>query len=186
MALESILEETEAHMRQSVEATAHECGKIRTGRANAAILDGVDVDCYGGRSPINQIAGVSAPEPRTIVIQPFDPSILRAIETAIMKSDIGLTPNNDGKIIRLNLPPLTEERRKDLVKVVRRLGEEGKVALRNHRHKANDSIKKGEKDGEIPRDDAKRFLDEVQTLTEKYSSGIDSILKDKEEEILNF
>ncbi|MCG3198765.1 MAG: ribosome recycling factor [Candidatus Omnitrophica bacterium] len=186
MPTEEILKDAETHMKASVHATHHECQKIRTGRANAAILDGIDVECYGAKSPISHVANISIPEPRTIVIQPYDRSLIKAIDTAIQKSDIGLNPSNDGSVIRLNLPPLTEERRKDLVKVVRKIGEEGKVAIRNQRHKSNDKVKKGEKDGSIPEDEGKRVIDEIQKLTDRYSAEIDKLLKEKEEEILHF
>lgn len=183
---EKIYEEVDKAMSAAVESTRHEAVKVRTGRASAALLDGIDVDCYGTRSPIAHVANITIPEPRSIVIQPYDRSVIKAIETAINKSDLGLHPNNDGKVIRLNLPDLNEERRKELVRVVKKIGEEGKVSLRNHRHKANDQVKKGEKDGTIPQDEAKKLLDEIQELTEEYSRQIDRILADKEEEIMNF
>ena len=183
---DKIYKETKKAMETAVEATRHETTKIRTGRANSALLDGIDVECYGTKSPITHVANVTVPEPRSLVIQPYDKSVIKNIESAINKSDLGLTPNNDGKVIRLNLPELNEERRRDLVKVVKKIGEEGKVSLRNHRHKANDQIKKGEKDGEIPADEAKRLLDEVQELTEIYSKHIDEVLAEKEDEIMNF
>jgi ribosome recycling factor len=186
MSTKDILKEIENHMKGAVQATQHECHKIRTGRANAAILDGIDVDCYGGKSPIAHVANISIPESRTIVIQPYDRSLIKAIDTAIQKSDLGLNPNNDGTAIRLNLPSLTEERRKDLAKVVRRIGEEGKISIRNQRHKGNDKLKKGEKDGDIPEDECKRAQDEVQKLTDRFIAEIDRILKEKEDEILHF
>jgi ribosome recycling factor len=186
MADEDILIEIEERMEEAVEATRHECQKIRTGRANIALLDGISAECYGASTPINHLANITVPEPRMILIQPYDRSIIKAIETAIMKSGLGITPNNDGVVIRLTLPELTGERRKELVRVVKRIAEEGKVALRNHRHRANDKIKKGEKDGEIPKDESKRMLTEVQKLTEDYSKKIDEVLAEKEEEILNF
>lgn len=186
MADEDILFEIEEKMEASVEATKHECHKIRTGRANIALLDGISADCYGSTTPINHLANITIPEPRTILIQPYDRSIIKHIETAILKSGLGITPNNDGTSIRLSLPELTGERRKELVRVVKKIAEEGKVALRNHRHKANDKIKKGEKAGEIPKDDGKRMLNDVQKLTEDYSKKIDDVLAEKEDEILNF
>lgn len=186
MSTKEIHNDTESHMKSTIQATLHECQKIRTGRANAAILDGIDVDCYGAKSPIAHLANISIPEPRQILIQPYDRSLLKMIDTAIQKSDLGLTPNNDGQVIRLNLPPLTEERRRDLVKVIRKIGEEGKISLRNLRHKAIDRLKKGEKDGTIPEDESKRCQDEVQKLTDRFTNEIDRILKDKEDEILHF
>jgi ribosome recycling factor len=181
-----IISETEKGMQAAVKATSHECQKIRTGRANIALLDGIMVDCYGTSNPIQHVANLTVPESRMIVIQPYDRSNIRAIETAIQKADIGINPNNDGNVIRLVLPDLTEERRKELVKIAKKIGEEGKVAIRNHRHKANDAIKKGEKDGAIPEDDGKHMLDEVQRLTDKYNEEIDNLLKEKEEEIMTF
>ncbi|MCA9413628.1 MAG: ribosome recycling factor [Candidatus Omnitrophica bacterium] len=183
---DKLYKETEKAMKAAVEATRHEAAKIRTGRANVAILDGIDVDCYGSKSPIPHVANVTVPEPRTIVIQPYDKSVIKHIETAINKSDLGLTPNNDGTVIRLTLPELNEERRKELVKVVKKIGEEGKVSIRNHRHKANDQAKKAEKDGDIPQDEAKQLQDEVQEMTERFNTEIDKLLADKEEEIMNF
>lgn len=181
-----IIPETEKGMQASVSATGHECQKIRTGRANIALLDGIMVDCYGTSNPIQHVANMTVPEPRMIVIQPYDRSNIKAIETAIQKADIGINPNNDGNVIRLVLPDLTEERRKELVKVAKKIGEEGKVAIRNHRHKANDAIKKGEKDGTIPEDQGKHMLDEVQRLTDHHNEEIDRLLKEKEEEIMSF
>ncbi len=186
MSTKDILNEAEQHMKSAVQAMQHECQKVRTGRANAAILDGIDVDCYGGKSPISHLANISIPESRTIVIQPYDRSLIKAIDTALQKSDLGLTPHNDGSVIRLNLPTLTEERRKDLVKVVRRVGEEGRVSVRSIRHKAIDKLKKGEKDGSIPEDEGKRTIDDMQKLTDKFIADIDKILKEKEDEILHF
>jgi ribosome recycling factor len=186
MSTKDIINEAEQHMKGSLQATLHECQKIRTGRANSAILDGIDVDCYGAKSPIAHLANISIPESRSIVIQPYDRSLIKAIDTAIQKSDLGLTPQNDGNVIRLNLPSLTEDRRKDLVKVVRRVCEEGRVAVRNVRHKSNDKLKKGEKDGSIPEDEGKRAIDEMQKLTDRYIAEIDKVLKDKEDEILHF
>lgn len=186
MSYQEILQEAEDQMKAAIQATHHECQKIRTGRANSAILDGIDVECYGAKSPISHVANISIPESRSILIQPYDRSLIKAIDHALQKSDIGITPSNDGIVIRLNLPPLNEERRKDLVKLVRKIGEEGKVAIRNHRHKANDKLKKGLKDGTIPEDEERRCMDQIQKLTDKYSAEIDKLLKDKEDEILHF
>jgi len=183
---DKIYKETQQGMHSAVEATRHEVAKIRTGRANVALLDGIDVDCYGSKSPIAHVANITVPEARMIVIQPYDRSVIKAIETAINKSDLGLHPNNDGTVIRLTLPELNEERRRELVKVTKKIGEEGKVSIRNHRHKSNDLVKKGEKDGEIPGDEAKRLLDEIQEMTEVHNKEIDQLLADKEEEIMKF
>lgn len=173
-------------MQAAVKAIGHECHKIRTGRANIALLDGIMVECYGTSNPIHHVANLTVPESRMIIIQPYDRSNIKAIETAIQKSDIGINPNNDGNVIRLVLPDLTEERRKELVKIAKKIGEEGKVAIRNHRHKANDAIKKGEKDGTIPEDDGKHMLDQIQKMTDKYNAEIEKLLKEKEDEILSF
>jgi len=184
MSPEEILLEAEEGMEGAVNAISHECAKIRTGRANTAILDGIDVECYGGKSPIAHVANLSIPEPRTIIIQPYDKSILGPIEIAINKSDLGLNPNSDGNVIRLNIPDLTEERRKDLVKVVKKIAEEGRVSIRTRRHKAIELLKSGQKEGLIPEDESKKASDEAQKLTDKYNEKIDHLLKEKEEEIL--
>ena len=186
MTPDGILKDLKHKMDASVHATEHECHKIRTGRANIALLDGITAEVYGTSSPLNQIANMTVPEARTIVIQPYDRSIIKAIERAIMSSDLGLNPNNDGNVIRLHLPELTGERREELVKVVKKIGEEGKVALRNHRHKALDLIKQAEKDGDVPQDESKRIQAEIQKLTDANSNKIDQLLKEKEEEILHF
>jgi ribosome recycling factor len=181
-----LMKEIKKNMDTSVHSVQHEVAKIRTGRANIALLDGIHVEAYGTHSPLNQVANLTVPEPRMIVIQPYDRSIIKAIDTAINKSDLGLTPNNDGTVIRLHLPELTGERREELVKVAKKIGEEGKVALRNHRHKALDTLKTAEKDGDIPQDESKRLQSEVQKLTDNYTAKIDEILKEKEDEILHF
>ncbi|MCA9448901.1 MAG: ribosome recycling factor [Candidatus Omnitrophica bacterium] len=181
-----VLKETGKMMEASIHAVQHEVAKIRTGRANIALLDGIHVEAYGTQSPLNQVANLTVPEPRMIVIQPYDRSIIKAIDTAINKSDLGLTPNNDGTVIRLHLPELTGERREELVKITKKIGEEGKVALRNHRHKAIDAFKEAEKDGDIPQDESKRLQGEIQKMTDNYTTKIDEILKEKEDEILHF
>ncbi len=186
MLIKELIETTEMEMDEALDATRHELAMIRTGRASPALVDGINVECYGGKSPLKQIAGVSVPEARLIVIQPYDPTILQDIEKAIQKSDIGLTPNSDGKVIRLGIPALTEERRKDLVKQVKKLGEEGKVRIRNIRRKANDEIKQGEKDGDIPEDESKRTIDRIQEMTDDYIKKIDAVIEDKSKEIQEF
>jgi ribosome recycling factor len=186
MLIKELMETTEMEMDEALDATRHELAMIRTGRASPALVDGINVECYGGKSPLKQIAGVSVPEARLIVIQPYDPTILQDIEKAIQKSDIGLTPNSDGKVIRLSIPALTEERRKDLVKQVKKLGEEGKVRIRNIRRKANDEIKQGEKDGDIPEDESKRTIDRIQEMTDDYIKKIDAVIEDKSKEIQDF
>ncbi len=177
------LAEIEGHMQKTVESTQRSFNTIRTGRANAAILDRVTVDYYGSPTPLKSLAGISTPDSTTILIQPYDRSSLNIVEKAIQMSDIGLNPNNDGSVIRLNIPPLTSDRRKELVKVASKYAEEGKVALRNIRRDAVDSIRKQEKNGELPEDQAKDLQDSIQKLTDKYVSKLDALLKEKEADI---
>ncbi|RHW39614.1 ribosome recycling factor [Lysinibacillus yapensis] len=172
-------------MEKSISAFSRELASIRAGRANASLLDRISVDYYGAPTPINQLAGVSVPEARLLVIQPYDKSILGEIEKAIMKSDIGITPTNDGNVIRLAIPALTEERRKELVKVVKKEAEEAKVAVRNVRRDANDDLKKLEKNGDITEDDLRGYSDDIQKLTDDYIVKVDQLAKDKEKEILS-
>ncbi len=182
--IEQIHSEAENKMQKAIQATQAELASVRTGRANPQILDRITIDYYGAPTPLKQMANVSAPDGQTLLIQPYDKSILGEIEKAIAKSDLGLTPNNDGSNIRLSIPPLTEERRKELVKLVKKYGEEGKVAIRNIRRDATDAIKKMEKDENLPEDEVKRQLDEVQKLTDKYTGQLEKIIADKEQEIL--
>ena len=171
-------------MNKAVEHYRHEVSTIRTGRASANILDVVKVDYYGTPTPLNNIAHVTVPEGQLIVIQPFDPSSLEFIEKAIMSSDVGLTPNNDGSVIRLNIPTLTEERRKDLVKVVHKIIEEGRVAVRNIRRDANDLLKKSEKDNDLSEDNLRRATDNIQEMTDGQIKNLNQIQDAKEKEIL--
>ena len=171
-------------MTKAIQSYSRELAGIRAGRANASLLDRVTVDYYGAPTPINQLAGVSVPEARLLVIQPYDKSILGEIEKAILKSDLGLTPTNDGSVIRLSIPQLTEERRKELVKVVKKEAEEAKVAVRNIRRDGNDDLKKLEKSGDITEDELRGYSDDIQKLTDEYIAKIDSMTKDKEKEIL--
>ena len=179
-----VLSDLRKKMDQTLEHVRHEFATIRTGRASTSLLDGINVDYYGSSVPLNQIANVSVPEARLLMITPYDKGVVGSIEKALLKSDLGLTPNNDGKIIRIPIPELTEERRKDLVKVVRRLAEDSRVSLRNSRREANERVKKGEKDGEIPEDDSHRLMSEVQKVTGEYTGKIDDLLTAKEEEIM--
>lgn len=179
-----IYKETEEKMTKTISSCRDELNTMRAGRANPAILDRVMVDYYGAITPINQVANVSAPEPRMIVIQPWDASIMQEIEKAIMKSDLGLNPSNDGKIIRLSIPQLTEERRKDLSKLIKKTGENSKVAIRNQRRDANDSIKKMVKSNDLNEDEAKQAEDKVQTITDKFIKEIDVMIEQKEKEIM--
>ncbi|HIB13965.1 MAG TPA: ribosome recycling factor [Candidatus Marinimicrobia bacterium] len=172
-------------MNKAVEHYRHEVSTIRTGRASANILDVVKVDYYGTPTPLNNIAHVTVPEGQLIVIQPFDPSSLEFIEKAIMSSDVGLTPNNDGSVIRLNIPTLTEERRKDLVKVVHKIIEEGRVAVRNIRRDANDLLKKSEKDNDLSEDNLRRATDNIQEMTDEHIKNLNQIQEAKEKDILD-
>lgn len=171
-------------MKRTIEATKKEFNTVRTGRANPALLDRIQVDYYGTPTPLNQVATVTAPEPRLILIQPWVKSTLGDIERALLKAELGLNPTNDGSVIRLNFPPLTEERRRDLVKMVKKQAEEMRIAIRNLRRDANDQLKKLEKEEHVPEDEVKRTLDEVQQLTDKYITKIDELLVAKEEEIM--
>jgi len=178
----------EAHkkMEKALESTARELSNIRTGRATLSLLDGVNVDYYGAKSPVNQVASISIPEARLMVIQPWDKSIIGEIERAILKADLGLNVNSDGNVIRITIPELTEERRKDLVRHTKRISEEGKVAIRNIRREANDTLKKLEKSGEVPEDDSRREQSEIQDLTDEHINKIDEMIKAKEKEIMEF
>jgi len=157
---------------------------VRTGRASLALLDGITVDYYGNPTPLQQVASLSVPESRQIVIQPWEQRVISEIEKAIMKSDLGLTPTNDGKVIRINIPPLTEERRKQLVKVVKKRAEEAKIAIRNIRRDSNEELKKLEKEQHLSEDDAKKFHAEIQKLTDASITKVEEVLKHKENEIM--
>lgn len=181
---EVILEMAEK-MEKSVDAYKVELSKVRTGRASLALLDDIRVNAYGSSMPLNQVGTLTIPESRTIAIQPWDPQVLPAIEKAILKSDIGLTPVSDGKVIRLNIPQLTEERRKELVKQVKKIAEEFRVAIRNLRRDAIDQLKKQKKDKEISEDDLFKLQDEAQSETDTYIAQIDEITAAKEKEMLD-
>jgi ribosome recycling factor len=181
---EAIFTQLQKEMDQSVGALRKDLAKIRTGRASTALLEHIVVDYYGATTPLNQLATLSAPEPRLLVIQPYDRSAMGNIEKAILKSDLGLTPNNDGKIIRVPIPQLTEERRKELVKHVKKIGEEFRVSVRNHRRVAVEHLKEAEKKKEITADDSKHGHDRVQKITDDFIGRIDKIIKTKEEEIM--
>lgn len=182
--LKDILKETESHMKGAIEATKREFQAIRTGRANPGILDRVTVEYYGTPTPLNQVASITVPDSRMLVVQPWDKSALGPIEKAIQKADLGLNPVNDGTVVRLPVPQLTEERRKDLVKVVKKEAEEQKIAVRNVRRESNDKIKALEKDAKITEDEQKKGLDDVQKLTDKYIAEIDKLVEQKEKEIM--
>jgi ribosome recycling factor len=179
-----VIANTKDKMTKAVQAYTRELATIRAGRANASLLDRITVDYYGAPTPVNQLAGISVPEARLLVIQPYDKSVLGDIEKAILKSDIGLNPTSDGNIIRLAIPPLTEERRKELVKLVKKESEEAKVAIRNIRRDSNDDLKKLEKNGDITEDDQRGYSDDIQKITDEFIGKIDALTKDKEKEIL--
>ncbi len=183
--MNTLIKQTREKMDKSIEAFRREIARVRTGRASVALLDGIKVEYYGNPMPLNQVATISVSEGRTIVIQPWDASIISEIEKAIMRSDLGLTPTSDGKTIRINVPPLTEERRKELVKVVRKMAEEGRVALRNIRREALDQLKSMKKNKEISEDDFYRGQEEVQKVTDEYIKKVDKILEEKEKEIMS-
>jgi len=179
-----VLEQAKEKMNKTIAAFSRELSSIRAGRANASLLDRITLDYYGAPTPINQLAGVSVPEARLLVITPYDKTILGEIEKAIMKSDIGITPSNDGSVIRLMIPALTEERRKDLVKQVKKEAEDAKIAVRNVRRDANDDLKKLEKAGEITEDDLRGYGEDIQKLTDEFIVKVDQVAKEKEKEIL--
>lgn len=174
----------EKEMKETLEFLRHEFSSLRTGRASVALLDGIKVDYYGSQTPLNQVSSVSVPEARLIVIQPWEKKMLGAIEKEILKSDLSLNPNNDGQVIRIPIPAMTEERRRELVKHIHKLAEEAKISVRNHRHNANDKIKKSESEDHISKDNVADGLDEIQKITDKYVGRIDEIFKIKEKEIL--
>jgi ribosome recycling factor len=184
--IESIYQETRDSMKKTIDALKNEFKKVRTGRASLSILDDIRVDYYGVLTPLNQMASLSIPESRLIAIQPWDVSVIKDVEKAILKSDLGLTPSNDGKVIRISIPPLTEERRKQLVKTVYKKSEEHKVSIRNVRRDANDLLKSLKKDGEISEDDAFKGQDRIQEITDEYIKIVDDVCKEKEKEILEF
>ncbi|MGI6552161.1 MAG: ribosome recycling factor [Bacillota bacterium] len=180
---EQLFRDAEGKMKKALEVLNKEFASVRAGRANPALLDRVQVDYYGTMTPLNQLASISAPEARLLVIQPWDKSIIASIEKAILKSDLGLNPSNDGTVIRISIPQLTQERRQELVKVVRKKAEEFRVVIRNIRRETNDKIKAQEKNGEISEDEAKKMQDRTQKLTDKYIELVDKALQIKEEEI---
>lgn len=181
--VQAITKEAKNKMKKAVEYLSDELARIRAGKANPRILDGVHVDYYGTNTPLYQLASIGTPDAKTITIQPWDKNVLNNVEKAIMDSDLGLNPQNDGELIRLNIPPLTEERRKDLVKKVHNEGENAKVSIRNARRDANDQLKKLKNEG-IPEDETKRGEDEVQKLTDEYGKKVDEVVEAKEKEIM--
>ena len=184
--IQETYEETKDRMGKSITALKNELKRIRTGRASTSLLDGIKADYYGTPTALNQMATIAVPESRLITIQPWDASAIKEIEKAILKSDLGLTPSNDGKLIRISIPPLSEERRKELVKLVHKTCEEYKVAVRNVRRDSNELIKGFKKDGDVSEDDAFKAQDQIQKITDGYIQQIEGIFKDKEKEILEF
>jgi ribosome recycling factor len=183
---EEILKESKEKMAKVVENLKKEYSKLRTGRATPALLEGIKVECYGTLMPLEQVASISAPEPRLITIQPWDQSISNQIEKAILKSELGLTPNFDGKVIRIAIPPLTGERRKDLVKVAKKMAEDAKVIVRNHRRDANEALKKLKNDKILSEDDLRKAQDQVQKFTDEHIKKLDQTFAEKEKEIMSF
>ncbi len=176
--------EARAQMEKALEAMRREFSGVRTGKASPALLDVVRVDAYGSKMPLNQVASVSAPEPRLLVVQPWDKGLVPAVEKAIRNAELGLNPATDGGVIRVPIPALNEERRKEMVRMLHKLAEEGRIAVRHARQEANKALKQKQADGEVSEDDARRQMDEVQKLTDEYIGKIDHLLKAKEEEVM--
>jgi ribosome recycling factor len=183
---DEILSEMRQKMEKTLDSLTREFKKMRTGRASVSILDGIKVECYGSQMRLNQIASISNPESRLLTIQPWDQSIMGNIEKSILKSGLGLTPMNDGKLIRISIPPLTEERRKELAKVAKKMAEESKIIIRNHRREANEMLKELKNEGEISEDELYKHQDKVQRITDEFIGKADEIRKEKEDEILEF
>jgi ribosome recycling factor len=184
--MQEIVRKTEQEMKRTIDATLKNFNGVRTGRASVSLVEHIVVDYHGTPMPLNQLANLAVPERRLITIQPWDASAISAIEKAILKSDLGITPNNDGKLIRLAVPSLTEERRKELVKVVHKMAEEGRVVIRNHRREANETLKKQEKAKAISEDEVRKGTEQVQDLTNRMIKQVDELLAKKEKEIMEF
>lgn len=182
--IKEILSTAQTKMQKTIEVLRVDLASVRAGRASVSLLDKVMVEYYGTPTPVNQVASVTVPEPRMIVIQPWEKNLLKDIERAIMKSDLGLNPNSDGSVIRLNLPQLTEERRKELVKTVHKKAEDARVSIRNLRREANDYVKKAEKAKEITEDEAKKANDDIQKMTDKFIKEVDTVMEHKEKEVM--
>ncbi|MDY6848367.1 MAG: ribosome recycling factor [Geoalkalibacter sp.] len=181
---DDILKKTRSGMEKAIDALKKDFSKVRTGRASTALLDEVRVDYYGTPTPLNQVGSLTVPEPRMIMIQPWEKNLLPEIEKAILKSDLGLNPSSDGQLIRIAIPPLTEERRKEMVKLVKRMGEEARIAIRNVRRDSNDALKKMEKGKEISEDELKRGEKDIQDLTDQYVKKVDELISSKETEVM--
>lgn len=184
--MQEVIRKAEQDMKRATEATVRDFNSVRTGRASVALLDGIVVDYHGTPTPLKAVANLATPERRLITIQPWDASLIPAVEKAILKSDLGITPSNDGKVVRLAVPTLTEERRKDLVKVVRKLAEEGRVVIRNVRRDANEALKKLEKTKQLSEDGVRKGTDQIQDLTNRMIKSLDELLAKKEKEIMEF
>mgnify|MGYP001766583191 FL=1 len=184
--MQTVVRKAEQEMKRAVEATLKNFNSVRTGRASVSLVEGIHADYHGTMTPLNQLASLAVPERRLITIQPWDPSALQAIEKAILKSDLGITPTSDGKVIRLTVPTLTEERRKELVKVIHKMAEEGRVIIRNHRRDANDALKKMEKAKQVSEDEVRKGNELIQDLTNKMIKNLDELLVKKETEIMEF
>lgn len=179
-----VLDTLRREMEQTLEALRRELAKVRSGRASTGLIEGILVDYYGTRTPLHQLAALSVPEPRLLVVQPYDRSLISSIEKAIYQADLGLTPMNDGKLIRIPIPELTEERRKELVRHIRKVAEEYRVSMRNHRRDANERIKKMQKDKQLGEDDARNLQEKVQKCTDEYLDKLEKVLKGKEDELM--
>jgi len=186
MVIQKALHDTEEKMKKTIEATKREFGAIRTGRASSSLVEGVHVDYYGTQTPIKQLATISIPDARLIIIQPWDVSVVAEVEKAILKSGIGITPMNDGKLIRISIPQLSKERREELVKLTKKMAEEGRISIRTIRRDANEHVKKMQKNSEITEDDSFQTQDKIQKLTDQYIEKIEEILKEKDKEIMEF
>jgi len=182
--IDAIKENLNTTMAKSIDSLKHQLTKVRTGRASASVLDGVTVDYYGSPTPVSQVGQISTPEARLLQIQPFDKTLISEIEKSIINANLGLTPSNDGNLIRIQFPALTEERRKEQVKEIKKLGEDSKIAIRNARRDGNDEVKKAEKAKEISEDDSKKFQSDIQTVTDKFVKEVDGIIEKKEQELL--
>jgi len=183
---DEILSELRDNMAKSVDSLKKDFNRIRTGRASTALLDGIKIDCYDTRMPLDQVSSISVPESRLIVIQPWDQTIIGDIEKGILKSELGLTPMNDGKIIRVSIPPLTEERRKELAKLARKMAEDNKISIRNHRREANEMFKELKNEKEISEDEMHKAYNDVQKITDEFIKKIDEITAEKEKDIVEF
>jgi len=181
---QTIKKSAEEKMGKAIQSLKKDLASVRAGRANPSLLDKIHIDYYGAPTPLSQMANISTPDPRTLLIQPWDKSVMGEIEKAIMKSDLGLTPSNDGVVIRISIPQLTEDRRKELVKLIKKMGEESKVAIRNIRRDGNDDLKRIEKNGDISEDELRRTQEEIQKLTDKYVTEVDTTIIAKEKEIM--